>query len=243
MEKTHAAITGRRSALSKYQDVIVGKRSFFYLLYFEWCQWLGLIPGAVGLMLRKLFWPRLFASCGRRVMFGSGVVLRHPGRMHLGDNVVISDGCILDGRSIDRTNTIMIGEETILSNDVMLSCKNGSITIGDNVGINARTIIQSTHNCPVVIGADCVIGQSCLIIGGGNYDISDREQLIREQPILDDGGVNLEGNIWLGAKVNVLGGVQIGYGSVIATAAVVTHTLPAYSVAMGVPAQVVRKRK
>lgn len=243
MKKTHASITGGSNPLARYQEVIVGSTSLGRLLYFEWCAWLAWIPGALGLLLRKVFWKRLFASCGDGVMFGAGVVLRHPGRIRLGDRVVISDGCILDGRSSDRLDAIIIGNNAILSNDVMLSCKNGQIRLGDQVGINARTIIQSTNDCPVVIGQDCIIGQSCLIIGGGSYDIGDPEVVIREQPIRPDGGVVLEENVWLGGKVTVLGGATVGRGSVLAAGSVVTRPIPAFSIAMGVPARVTRSRR
>ena len=198
---------------------------------------------AKGLLLRKLFWPRLFAACGRGVVFGVNVVLRQPGRIRLGERVVVSDGCILDGRSDQRAESIVVGDDAMLSNDVMLSCKNGSIRLGEHVGVNARTIIQSTNDCPVAIGRDCIIGQSCLIIGGGSYDLSDPDALIREQPIRRDGGVTLEENVWLGGKVSVLGGVRVGRGSVVAAGAVVSRSLPADSVAMGVPAAVVRSRR
>lgn len=242
MKKTHAQITGSSSALRRYQEVMVGSTSLARLLYFEWCCWLAPLPGALGLALRKVFWPRLFAACGRGVMFGAGIVLRHPGSIRLGAAVIVSDGCILDGRGEGGGETIVLGDSVMLSNNVMLSCKNGSIAVGNNVGINAQTVIQSTSNCPVVIGDDCIIGQNCLVIGGGSYDLTDPEALIRTQPIVADGGVQLEGNVWLGAKVTVLGGVRLGRGAVVAAGAVVTRPLPPFSVSRGVPATVASMR-
>ncbi|MBE0584512.1 MAG: acyltransferase [Desulfofustis sp.] len=242
MEKTHAAVTGKGSSLSNYQQVVVGNRSFRRLLYFEFCQLLSLVPGAPGMALRKLFWPRLFAGCGRKTVFGHGIVLRHPGRIRLGNAVVISEYCVLDGRHSQTDRAIEIGDGAILSTNVMLSCKDGTITIGRGVGINAQSIIQSTNNNPVVIGDDCVIGQRCLVIGGGSYDIDQPGTLIRSQPIRADGGVVVANNVWLGANVTVLGGVNVGEGSVAAAASVITKSVPPYSVCMGVPARVVRKR-
>ncbi|MBM9538002.1 acetyltransferase [Desulfobulbus alkaliphilus] len=52
----------------------------------------------------------------------------------------------------------------------------------------------------------------------------------------------MEENVWLGARVTVLGGVTVGRGSVVAAGAVVTRSLPTFSVSMGVPAKVVRLR-
>lgn len=243
MQKTHTAITGKASALKKYQQVIIGKEGLWSLLYFECCAWLTFIPGALGLVLRSIFWKRLFARCGRGVMFGTGVILRHPCRIQLGDGVVISDGCILDGRHSQRSDAIVLGDDAMLSNDVMLSCKDGAIDVGTHVGINARTIIQSTSGCEVRIGNDCIIGQSCLIIGGGSYSLDETDDgLIREQPMVQDGGVELASNVWIGANVTILGGVKIETGAVVGAGAVVTKTVPAYAVSMGVPAAVLKTR-
>ncbi|WP_240193577.1 acyltransferase [Desulfobulbus alkaliphilus] len=242
MKKTHAHITRGASPLRRYQEVIVGSPSFTDLLYFEWCTWLTNVPGALGIGLRKLFWPRLFAACGRGTMFGSGVILRHPGRVQLGESVVVGDGCVFDGRCDQGEDAIVLGDNVMLSNSVMLSSKNGRIRIGNDVGINAQTVIQSTSNCPVNISNDCILGQGCLVIGGGSYDLSDPDSLTRTASIINDGGVALEENVWLGARVTVLGGVTVGRGSVVAAGAVVTRSLPTFSVSMGVPAKVVRLR-
>ncbi|MDD3813788.1 MAG: acyltransferase [Desulfocapsaceae bacterium] len=242
LKKTHKAITGKGSALTKYQDVIIGNRSLLFLFYFELCAWIGVIPGALGMLLRQIFWPRLFGSCGKKTAFAKGVVLRHPKRIHLGDSVVISEGCILDGRNDETDKAIVLGNDVILSNNVMLSCKNGSIAIGDSTGINAGTIIQSTNHCPVCIGADVIIGQMSFVIGGGNYNIDRLDIPIRLQGIKNDGGVKIDNNVWLGAHVTVLGGVQVGTGSIMAASAVLTRSIPPNSIAKGIPAVVTDTR-
>lgn len=242
MAKTLQAVTGVGSPLKQYQDVIVGTRSFGALLYYELCMWLGALPGAVGMVCRKIFWPRMFASCGKGVLFGAGIVLRHPGRIHLGNKVVISEGCVIDGRNSQSPDAIMLADEVILSNNVMLSCKEGRIIIGKATGLNAQTIIQSTNGCPVVIGQDVIIGQRCFIIGGGNYNTEQSDIPIRLQPMLDDGGVEIGDNVWLGGNVTVLGGVHVGSGSIIAASAVMTKSVPEMSVCRGIPAKVVKTR-
>ena len=243
MEKTHRAVTGGGSALARYQDVMVGNRSLLSFLYFEWCLLLGPVPGALGMVLRKIFWPGLFGSCGKGCMFASGIVLRQPAKIRLGRSVIISEGCVLDGRHGSETTSITLADNVILSNNVMLSCKNGTIRIGDNVGLNAQTIVQSTNDCPVEIGADCVIGQRCFIVGGGNYNLDRRDIPIREQGIQADGGVHLEEDVWLGGNVTVLGGVRMGRGSVAGAGAVLTKPVEEYTVSLGVPAKVVQTRK
>jgi tetrahydrodipicolinate N-succinyltransferase len=53
--------------------------------------------------------------------------------------------------------------------------------------------------------------------------------------------IRLGSNCWLGARVTVLKGVSIGHGSVVGAGAVVTESLPPFSMAVGFPA-IVRKR-
>lgn len=239
MKKTHAAITGQGSALTKYQDVMVGSRSWLALFYYEFCMWLAPVPGALGMVLRKIFWPRMFGSCGPGCMFAGGVVVRQPCRIHLGQGVVISEGCILDGRHSEAEESIRVGDNVIFSNDVMLSCKNGTIAIGADTGVNAQTIIQSTSGCPVSIGRDCIIGQRCLIIAGGSYNMERLDIPIREQGIRPDGGIVLEDNVWLGGNVTVLGGVTMASGSVAGAGAVISRDTQADSLNLGVPAKMV----
>ena len=243
INKTHKVITERGSALSKYQNVILGTGSFAFLLYFELCTWAGKVPGALGILLRKLLWPRLFGSCGKGVMFAGGVVLRHPRKIHLGDNVVISEGVVLDARHDEDERALVLGDDVILSVNVMISCKNGCVRIGDRTGLSAHTIIHATNNCPVQIGEDGIIGPQCYIGAGGNYNFDRLDVPIREQGIAPDGGVTLESNVWLGAKTTVLGGVTMHQGSIAGAGAVVTRSVPENSICAGVPARVVRHRQ
>ncbi len=242
MKKTHDAVTGRGSALSKYQQVVVGSASLGSLLYYELCQLLVFFPGAPGMLLRKIFWPKMFAECGKGTLFGSGVVIRHPNKIRLGKAVVISENCVLDGRHSSAGYSITLGDNVILSNNVMISSKQGSISIGKDVGINAQTIIQSTYENKVEIEDDCIIGQRCFIIGGGNYDLSDKEALTRTRPIVPDCGVLIKKNVWLGGNVTVLGGVTMGEGSVAGAGSVVNQSVAPNSVCLGVPARVIKER-
>jgi len=242
LKKTHQAVTGTGSALSKYQDIIVGSRSILFLIYFDFCLFVGKIPGALGMLLRKFLWPHLFGSCGKGITFGSDIILRHPKRIHLGDNVVISEGCILDARNNETNKVICIGNDVILSNNVMISCKNGTAKIGDRTGIGAQTIIHSTNDCPVEIGADVIIGAQSYLVGGGNYNTDRFDIPIWQQGIKPMGGVKLEDDIWLGAKVTVIDGVTMGKGCIAAAGSVTTKSVPEKMIYGGIPAKEIKKR-
>lgn len=240
--KTHAAATGTGSALKRYQDLIVGSRSLTKLIYFEFCSFLGLIPGAAGLLLRKLFWPGLFGSCGKGCNFAKGIILRHPGRIHLGARVVISEGCILDGRHHQAERALVLGDEVNLSNNVVLTCKHGCIKIGAHAGLGTGAIIQAVHANDVTIGEDAVLGPLVYLAAGGNYDLAGPEEATRTRPIKEQDSIIIENNVWLGGRSTVLGGVTVGAASVVAAGAVVTKSVAPGSICAGVPAKVVRSR-
>lgn len=242
MDKTHAAVTKDGSALSRYQTVVVGSRSLRATIYYEWCIWFACVSGAAGLLLRKTFWPRLFGSCGKGVAFAANIILRHPHRIHLGDRVVISEGCILDARNEGSNHVIVLEDDVILSNNVMISCKNGTVKIGARSGISAQTIIHSTQGNPVYIGSDAIIGPRCYIVGGGNYHTERLDIPMWRQGIKHDGGVRLQDDVWLGANVTVLGGVTMGIGSVAAAGALVNKNVPARAICGGLPAKILKMR-
>lgn len=236
--RTHRSATQHSGALRRYRDLIVGSRSWWTLIYFEWCMFFTNLAGALGLLLRALFWPRLFGSCGKKVFFARGMVLRHPGRVHLGHRVVFGENCVLDARNPHSDRAIVIEDEVTLSNDVMISCKEGTVRIGKRSGINARTAIHSAIGNPVDIGEDVVIGPMCYLVGGSDYNIDRLDIPISQQGTRPDGGLVLEDDIWLGAQATVLGGVRMSSGSVAAAGAVVTKDVPPRAVVRGVPAKV-----
>ena len=240
--KTHQMATSGGSALTRYQDLIVGSRSWARLIYFELCMLVTNLRGALGLFLRKLLWPRLFGACGKGVTFGAGVVLRHPQRIHLGDRVVVSEGCILDARNPDSERVIVIHDDVNLANEVMLSAKKGSIEIGANCGLNARVIIHSVAGNPVRMGEDVVIGPLCYLAGGGDYHTDRLDIPIAQQGIKDLGGIEIGPGAWLAASVTVTDGVRLGAGCIAAAGAVITKDVPDLAVVGGVPAKILKTR-
>ena len=115
------------SKLKKYQTLILGEKGFFKLLKYELI--IGLtswVPGALGLLLRSKLYPCLMGSVGRNVTFGSGVVLRHPKKVFIGDNVIVDDNCVLDAKG-QNNKGIFIGNGVFLGRNTILNCKNGDI--------------------------------------------------------------------------------------------------------------------
>jgi galactoside O-acetyltransferase len=240
--KTQQQVSGS-GALGRYQDAIVGSRSLGFTLYFELCSWVGVVPGALGILLRGVFWPRLFAHCGRGVRFGRGVVLRHPRRIRLGDNTVIGEGCVLDARNDNADIALDIGNESILSNYVIINCKGGTVTLGARAGIGPHGVVQSVSNSPVVIGDDVIIGPRCYIVGGASYHHAQPDIPINRQGIRQDEGVRVADNVWIGAGAILLGGVRVDSGAIVAAGALVRKPVAGNAIVGGVPAKTIGRRE
>ncbi len=236
-----AALTdSRQSALAKYQDVVIGSPGFLSLLKYEaLTSFIGPLPGAMGLVLRKVFFRSLFGRIGQNVVFGKSITLRHPHKIRIGDDVMIDDYAVLDAKGADNTG-ILIGDNVMIGRNSVISCKNGNITIGNNTNIAMNCFIQSAKE--VQIGNNVLFAAYCYVIGGGDHR-TDRTDM----PIIAQGqvvkGIIIEDNCWLGAGVKVQDGTIIGRDSIIGAGAVVTKDLPEFSVAVGVPAKVVKHRK
>lgn len=205
--KTHDAVTRGGSALRRYREVVVGRGGWLHLLYFELCVALSIVPGAAGLYLRKLFWPRLFRDCGAGTVFGANIALRQPHRIVLGERVVLSDGCVLDARTDRDDPVISIGDDCMIGSGVTISCKTGTVAIGARAGIGTGTVIHAVGGCDVRTGEDLIVGPGCYIAGGGNY-ITDRLDVpMARQGLREGEDVRIGRDVWLGARVSILPGV------------------------------------
>jgi acetyltransferase-like isoleucine patch superfamily enzyme len=226
------------SARRKYAALVVGRPGLGSLIAYELIvTFTQSLPGALGLALRKTFYPLLLGSCGRNVVFGQNVVIRHPHKVHIGDNVVVDDNCLLDAKG--ETNTgIRIGSGVFIGRNSILSCKNGNIELGAeaNIGFNCEVFSASR----VTIGARTMLAAYTYVIGG-DHERSDPSKPALEQA-RTSAGVSVGEGVWLGAGSKVLDGVAIGDRAVVGAGAVVTADVPAQAVAVGIPARVVSNR-
>lgn len=227
-----------KSARQKYAELVVGRPGIGALLMHELVTlWSQHVPGALGLALRKTLYPLLLGSCGRNVVFGQNVVLRHPHKIHIGDNVMIDDNCLLDAKGTANKG-IRIGSGAFIGRNSILSSKNGDIELGDRVNIGFNCEVFSASR--VTIGADTLLAAYCYVIGG-DHDWSDPSVPVLEQG-RSSAGVTIGAGAWLGAGAKILDGVAIGDGAVVGAGAVVKDAVPASAIAVGMPARVIGSR-
>jgi acetyltransferase-like isoleucine patch superfamily enzyme len=227
----------KQSARQKYASLVVGRPGWGALLKHELITLVAQsVPGALGLALRKALYPRLLGGCGRGVVFGQNVVLRHPHKIHVGDNVVIDDNCLLDAKG-DANDGIRIGSGVFVGRNTILSCKNGDIMLADgaNVGFNCEIFSASR----VEIGARTLVAAYCYFVGG-DHDPSDAALAVLDQGRVSR-GISVGEGAWFGAGVKVLDGVRIGNRAIVGANAVVKIDVPDGATAVGIPARVVRQ--
>jgi acetyltransferase-like isoleucine patch superfamily enzyme len=227
-----------KSSRDKYADLVVGRRDLASFVQYELVVMLAQArTGAFGLAIRKALYPVLLGACGRNVVFGQNVVLRHPHKIQIGNDVVIDDHCLLDAKG-ESNRGIRIGDGVFVGRNTILSCKNGDIELGDaaNLGFNCEVFSASR----VVIGKSVLMAAYSYIIGG-DHDFSDPSRPVLEQARTSAGVVVGDG-VWIGAGAKVLDGVTLGERAVVGAGAVVRDDVPPGAVAVGVPARVVSTR-
>lgn len=111
------------------------------------------------------------------------------------------------------------------------------ILIGNNsnLGINCKV------RGPLEIGEDVMMGPNCIIITSSHAHSDVSIHMIYQGDTAPQ-KVTIEDDCWIGFNVIILPGVTIGKGSIIGAGAVVTKSIPPYSIAVGVPARVVKSR-
>jgi acetyltransferase-like isoleucine patch superfamily enzyme len=228
-----------RSKVQRYTTLVVGQPGLWPLVRYEAVTFLcASLSGAMGLFLRSKLYPRLLGRVGRNVVFGRNVVIRHPHKIRIGDDVVIDDNCCLDAKGADNRG-ITIGNGVFVGRNTILSCKNGDIEIDDraNIGFNCE-IFSGGH---VRLGKNTLVAAYTYLVGGDH--LHDRTDL----PVLDQGrvakGIEVDDNVWLGAHVVIADGARVGRDAIIGAGAVVFGEIPPFQIAAGVPAKVIRDRR
>jgi acetyltransferase-like isoleucine patch superfamily enzyme len=155
---------------------------------------------------------------------------------------------------------ITLGSDVVVeARSRLVAIKGGTIEIGDRGYIYPYALIKA-DNGKVVLGEDCSVHDYSVLYGRGDLIIGNSVRIATgvvivpynhiyldsTTPIYCQGttakGVAIEDDVWIGARAIILDGVNIGKGSIIGAGAVVTKSILPFSVAVGNPAKVIKKR-
>ena len=190
-----------------------------------------------GAEMRRQYYRSQLRKMGEDVTIGCGVKIVNPQYVTLEDRVSLDDHCTLFARS---ERGITLGEGTQLKYGVYLDTEGGEgyIETGKRVYLGTGCCLHGHRG--LEIGDDALFAQ--------NITITPYSHIFEDpaRPIIQQGGhtrkITIGKDCYLGKNVCVLYCADVEDGAVVGAGSVVVHTIPANSVAVGVPAHVIRKR-
>jgi len=132
-------------------------------------------------------------------------------------------------------NTFSLGTRSVIEDFCTVNNGVGEVIIGD------RTIIGMGNTVigPVKIGNDVMFAQN-IVVSGMNHGYEDvnvppsiQKEICKQITIADD--------VWIGANSVITAGVNIGKHSVVGAGSVVTKDIPAFCIAVGNPAKIIKR--
>lgn len=112
--------------------------------------------------------------------------------------------------------------------------------LGKNSFVNGGMLVAS-ENASITIGQNCMISYNVHM--RTDMHRHDRADIPMNQQGNDEADIVIGDDVWIGYGAQIMSGVSIGNHSIIGAGAIVTHNIPEYSVAVGVPARVIKNRK
>lgn len=164
-----------------------------------------------------------FKAFGSQSLLAPDITLLSPQYISIGNNASIMRHCVLETCPDAKLHP--------------------ELNIGDGASIGEYTHITCAQR--IEIGEGLLTGRFVLITDNGHGKSSADETSLPPllRPVHSNGPVKIGKNVWIGDKATILPNVIIGDGAVIAANAVVTKDIPAYAIAAGCPAKVVKMIK
>jgi galactoside O-acetyltransferase len=228
---------GFKTNFWNYVERVTGKRSLSdFIRQGMILSLLSGLPSIFGTVLRGKVYRSIFGSVGKDCFIEKNTCFRVPRRIFLGDRVYIEENAFLTAPLPD-----------------------GTIKLGNDVRIHRNTLVNPGIG-KIVLHERVVVGPYSTLIGDGDIEIAKNSllanmvQLITANHVFDDpltpirnqgvtiGRIEIGEDVWIGAHTLVLPGVEIGNRSVIGAGSIVTKDIPPYSVAVGAPARVIKRR-
>lgn len=179
--------------------------------------------------------------CGKKLFVGKQVLMLAKNKIYFGDNVRIENNVIIDALSIDGIrlgSRVKLGENTRIIGSGSLSNLGKGLSIGDDVSFAENSFFGAAGG--IEIGNDVIGGQN-IRFHSENHNFELLNIPIRLQGV-NNQGIKVGNNVWIGAGTVFLDGAEVGDGCVIAANSVVNSKFPPNCIIAGVPSKIVRMR-
>jgi acetyltransferase-like isoleucine patch superfamily enzyme len=131
-----------------------------------------------------------------------------------------------------------VGEHTLFEPNVWVTAPGEArVRIGSDAFLNVAVMVAA-HEL-VEIGDHCMFANGCFVTDA-DHRFDDPDKPVTWQGFASKGPTRVADNVWCGANVVITSGVSIGERCVIGANSVVTRDIPAFSIAAGAPAKVLR---
>lgn len=183
----------------------------------------------------KIYFKLLGIDYGSNLVVYNKVYVRGQGHISIGDDLTFTSG--------DNVNPICRN----IRGSLYTFLETSKIEIGNRVGISSACIWSQDS---IRIGNDVNIGADCLIIDNDahSHNFADRRwDLVKDlshdelSKFIPSAPIEIDDDVWIGTRCQILKGVHIGARSIIAAGSVVTKDIPADVVAGGNPCKVIKK--
>jgi acetyltransferase-like isoleucine patch superfamily enzyme len=202
------------------------------------------MPGPLSLIRKtleglRLSWYRArLGALGRGCRIEPGVSFHYPGRIRIGDGTGIGRNVTLRANTEEDAG-IELGRDVSINDAVVINANRGRVTLGDRSWLGPFCLVYG--NGGVTIGSNVLVaGHSSINTVSHSIDRCDIP--VNDQPVVID-PVVIEDDVWIGLNAVIMQGVTIGRGSIVGAGAVVNKPIPPWSIAVGVPARVIGRRK
>jgi len=195
--------------------------------------------------LRSFVWKMYLKMKGAKI--GKKLKLEGPLK------ILLRDGA--------KWSNVNIGNNVTFGGKVYIRLrKDGKITLKDGVKTGTHVWLVGANNAELLVKDNAILGSYNIINGGHGVEIGkfcifgafvyinssdhkyDKKEFIQNQGFFGE-SIFIGDDVWLGGHVFINKGVKIGNGSIIGANAVVIDDIPKYSIAVGNPAKVIKKRE
>jgi acetyltransferase-like isoleucine patch superfamily enzyme len=115
-----------------------------------------------------------------------------------------------------------------------------NIFVGEDSYMNGGQL-RASKNAKIIIGDNCLISYN-VHIRTDMHNYKERYKLILEQGHSEE-SIVIQDDVWIGYGAQIMSGVSIGKGAIIAAGSIVTKDVPEYAIVAGVPARIIKYRE